>query len=82
MNQDQYNILHGDCLQLMNSIPDKTIDCVICDPPYGTTPITWDQVLPFEKLWEQYDRIVKQIEYNDDVLIGGNADNGCSLAVW
>lgn len=43
----------------MDSIPDKTIDCVICDPPYGTTPITWDRVIPFEKLWKQYDRIVK-----------------------
>lgn len=49
----------GDCLELMKNISDKSIDCVICDPPYGTTPITWDKIIPFDKLWEEYNRIVK-----------------------
>ena len=43
----------------MKNIKDKSIDCVICDPPYGTTPITWDKVLPFDRLWKEYSRIVK-----------------------
>jgi len=50
----------GDCLELMSDIPDSTIDAIICDPPYGTTPIDWDNVLDFTNLWEQYNRIVKQ----------------------
>lgn len=49
----------GDCLELMKDIPDHSIDCIICDPPYGTTPITWDKVLNFKSMWEQYARITK-----------------------
>ena len=48
-----------DCLTGMQKIDDKSIDCVICDLPYGTTKCSWDIILPFDKLWEQYDRIVK-----------------------
>lgn len=43
----------------MSSIPDKSIDCIICDLPYGTTSCSWDSVIPFEDLWRQYNRIVK-----------------------
>ena len=50
---------HGDCLELMKNIPDKSIDCIICDLPYGTTACKWDSVIPFEPLWEQYNRIIK-----------------------
>lgn len=50
----------GNCIELMSDIPDSTIDAIICDPPYGTTPIDWDNVLDFTNLWEQYNRIVKQ----------------------
>ncbi len=49
----------GDCLEIMTEIADNSVDCVICDPPYGTTPITWDKVLSFESLWKEYNRIVK-----------------------
>lgn len=52
-------IKQGDCLELMKDIPDGSIDMVLADPPYGTTPITWDKTIPFEKLWAEYDRIVK-----------------------
>lgn len=55
----------GDCLELMKDIPDNSIDCVICDLPYGTTKCSWDVVIPFNKLWEQYNRIVKM----DGVII-------------
>ena len=49
----------GDCLELMNSIPDGSIDMILCDLPYGTTACKWDNVIPFEPLWEQYNRIIK-----------------------
>lgn len=49
----------GDCLELMKDIPDKSIDMVLCDLPYGTTKCKWDILIPFEPLWEQYNRIIK-----------------------
>jgi site-specific DNA-methyltransferase (adenine-specific) len=52
-------LLHGDCLELMKEIPDKSIDMILCDLPYGTTACKWDSVIPFEPLWEQYSRIIK-----------------------
>ena len=56
MNIELYN---GDCLELMKNIPDKSIDMILCDLPYGTTACKWDTVIPFEPLWEQYKRIIK-----------------------
>ena len=52
-------LLNGDCLQLMKSIPDKSIDAIITDPPYGTTACKWDLVIPFDLMWEQLNRIIK-----------------------
>ena len=52
-------LLHGDCLELMREIPDKSIDMILCDLPYGTTACKWDVVIPFEPLWEQYKRVIK-----------------------
>ena len=49
----------GDCLEVMKEIPSKSIDAIICDLPYGTTACKWDIVIPFEPLWEQYKRIIK-----------------------
>ena len=49
----------GDCLELMRDIPDKSIDAIIADLPYGVTNMKWDSILPFDKLWEQYERIIK-----------------------
>lgn len=43
----------------MKGIPDKSIDLILCDLPYGTTACKWDSVIPFEPLWEQYNRIIK-----------------------
>ena len=57
MNQIQ--IKQGGCLELMKEIPDKSIDMILCDLPYGTTACKWDVVIPFEPLWEQYKRIIK-----------------------
>ena len=52
-------ILHGDCLELMKDIPDKSIDMILCDLPYGTTACKWDTIIPFEPLWACYKRIIK-----------------------
>jgi site-specific DNA-methyltransferase (adenine-specific) len=52
-------IIQGDCLEVMKEIPDKSIDMILCDLPYGTTACKWDTIIPFEPLWEQYKRIIK-----------------------
>jgi site-specific DNA-methyltransferase (adenine-specific) len=52
-------LIQGDCLEIMPSIPDKSIDMILCDLPYGTTGCKWDTIIPFDKLWEQYKRIIK-----------------------
>jgi site-specific DNA-methyltransferase (adenine-specific) len=52
-------IYNEDCLEGMKRIPDKSIDMILCDLPYGTTACKWDTVIPFEPLWEQYERIIK-----------------------
>ena len=49
----------GDCLEIMRDIPDGSVDFILCDLPYGTTDCSWDEVIPSEKLWEQYNRIIK-----------------------
>lgn len=52
-------IWHGDCLELMANIPDGSVDMVLCDLPYGTTACKWDAVLPFDRLWAAYKRVIK-----------------------
>lgn len=52
-------LMHGNCLELMKSIPDSSIDAIITDPPYGTTACKWDSVIPFDLMWEQLNRIIK-----------------------
>ena len=58
----------GDCLEVMQDIPDKSIDCIITDPPYGTTSCKWDSIIPFDKMWEQLSRIIKP---NGAILLFG-----------
>lgn len=52
-------MMQGNCLELMQEIPDGSVDMILCDLPYGTTACKWDSVIPFEPLWEQYNRIIK-----------------------
>lgn len=52
-------IIHGDCLEIMPTLADKSIDMILCDLPYGTTACKWDTIIPFEPLWKQYKRIIK-----------------------
>ena len=58
----------GDCLELMKDLPDKSIDAIITDPPYGTTTCKWDSVIPFDKMWKQLNRIIKP---NGAILLFG-----------
>ncbi len=52
-------IIEGDCLEIMKDIPDKSINMILCDLPYGTTQNEWDSVIHLDKLWKQYERIIK-----------------------
>ncbi|MGJ5009971.1 DNA-methyltransferase [Bradyrhizobium oligotrophicum] len=54
-----FTLLHGDCLDLMHSIPEGSIDLILCDLPYGTTQNSWDSVLPLDAIWLSYRRIIK-----------------------
>ena len=56
---NNYELWQGDCLELMKNISDKSVDCIITDLPYGTTQCKWDTIIPFEPLWKQYNRIIK-----------------------
>lgn len=49
----------GDCLEVMKDIPDKSVDMVLCDLPYGTTRNDWDSIIPMDKLWDAYHRVVR-----------------------
>jgi len=53
------NIYNGDCLELMKEIPIGSIDMILCDLPYGTTACKWDAVIPFDKIWKHYERVIK-----------------------
>lgn len=52
-------LLHGDCLKLLQELPDASVDVVIADLPYGTTQNKWDSVIPLGPLWEQYLRVCR-----------------------
>ena len=52
-------IYNEECLEGMKKIPDKSIDMILSDLPYGTTACKWDTIIPFDLLWEQYERIIK-----------------------
>lgn len=60
------NLYHGDCLELMATIPDKSIDLILCDLPYGVTEYEWDNIINGKELFEQYKRVCKQ---NANVLL-------------
>ena len=69
-------IYNEDCLIGMRRIPDKSIDMILCDLPYGTTACEWDTVIPFEPLWEQYERVIKD---NGAIVLFGSQPFTSSL---
>jgi len=52
-------LIHGDCLKEMRNIPDKSVDMILCDLPYGTTQCKWDSVIPLKPMWEHLKRVTK-----------------------
>lgn len=72
MNQKIYHkpdtVVYGDCITEMAAIEDKSIDLILCDLPYGTTKCKWDVVIPFDKMWEQLQRVRKD---NTAILLFG-----------
>ncbi len=52
-------LFNGDCLEIMPTLVDKSVDMILCDLPYGTTACKWDTIIPFEPLWNQYKRLIK-----------------------
>ena len=57
---EKIQLYQGDCLEIMKGIADKSVDLILCDLPFGSTSCPWDVIIPFDKLWEQYDRIIKK----------------------
>jgi len=53
-------VIQGDCLEVMPEIPDNSIDMILCDLPYGTTQNKWDSLIPLDRLWKEYKRIIKE----------------------
>ncbi len=62
-------LMHGDCLELMKTIPDKSVDMILTDPPYGTTACKWDTIIDFDLMWKQLKRITKD---NGAICLFGN----------
>ena len=81
-------IFHGDCLEIMPTLPASSVDLVLCDLPYGTTACKWDTIIPFEPLWEQYRRICKGAialtasQPFTTILISSNLKNFKHCWVW
>ena len=69
MLKEEYKLYNGDCLEVMKDIKDKSIDMILCDLPYGTTACKWDNVIPFNEMW---DRINKLIKPNGAILLFGS----------
>lgn len=78
----------GDCLEVMKQIPDKSIDIICCDLPYGKTSCKWDTIIPFELLWKEYNRICRGVVCLFSVglftvdLINSNRKNFKYKLVW
>ena len=54
-----FELMKGDCLELMKQIPDGSVDMILCDLPYGTTACKWDSIIPFAPMWSEYKRVCK-----------------------
>lgn len=88
MGNKDIQLWHGDCLELMKNITDKSVDCVICDLPYGTTQCKWDVIIPFASLWKEYKRVCSgaivlfATEPFTSKLIMSNCDNFKEKLTW
>lgn len=68
---DRYELYNGDCLEAMDKLIEEgvKVDCIITDPPYGTTACKWDIVIPFDKMWERLNKLIKP---NGAIVLFGN----------
>jgi DNA modification methylase len=60
VNIKKYELHNGECIEIMKKIDDESVSLILCDLPYGTTACRWDSIIPFDKMWEQYNRIIKK----------------------
>lgn len=60
LKMQRIELFNDDCLHKMLEIDDKSVDLILCDLPYGSTQCSWDSIIPFDELWEQYNRILKE----------------------
>ncbi len=77
INIKNYELYNSECIKTMKEIPDKSINLILCDLPYGTTNCSWDNIIPFDLLWEQYNRIIKDngaivLAYDENIPLKGN----------
>ena len=56
---DDADLYLGDCIEVMKTLPDQSVDLILTDPPYGTTACKWDSVIPFEPMWAELKRVIK-----------------------
>lgn len=68
-NTYMIRLWHGDCLEKMKLLPDRSVDMILCDPPYGTTACKWDAIIPFDLLWLELNRVIKD---NGAILLFGS----------
>ena len=68
---DDFKLFHGDCLEVMDMLIAKGIkvDCILTDPPYGTTACKWDSVIPFDAMWERLNKLIKN---NSAIILFGS----------
>ena len=57
--KEKFKMYHGECIEIMKKLESKTVDLILCDLPYGTTDCKWDNVIPFDELWNEYERVIK-----------------------
>ena len=58
MSSLKFDLWKGDCLELMNDIPDGSVDLILTDPPYQTTSLSWDNMIPLDRMWNELRRII------------------------
>lgn len=70
-NNEEYKLYNGDCLAVMDKLIEQgvKVDAIITDPPYGTTACKWDTVIPFDKMWERLNKLIKP---NGAIVLFGN----------
>ena len=61
IKNEKYELYNGDCLEVMGRLIEQgvQVDCILCDPPYGTTACKWDTIIPFDEMWDKLNKLIK-----------------------